>query len=79
MSNLDEEIGEATALLAMGNEAKALEILRDAVDATHDPGLLSEIHELATTAHESSRGFHRIEWHKLMIETEPQTTGTATT
>jgi len=75
MSDLGEEIEEATALLAASDEAKALQILRDAVDATHDPGLLKEIHELATMGHESSRGFHRIEWHKLMIETEPQTTG----
>lgn len=74
MSDLGEEIEEATALLAANNEAKALQILRGAVDATHDPGLLREIHELATMAHESSRGFHKIEWHRLMIETELQTT-----
>jgi hypothetical protein len=79
MSDLGEEIEEATALLAASDEAKALQILRDAVDATHDPGLLKEIHELATMDHESSRGFHRIEWHKLMIETEPQTTGAPST
>ena len=79
MSDLGEEIEEATALLASHNEAKALHVLRDAVDATHDPGLLREIHELAAMAHESSSGFHKIEWHKLMIETEPQTTGVPST
>ena len=79
VSDLGECIEEATALLASHDEAKALHVLRDAVDASHDPGLLREIHELATQAHESSRGFHKIEWHKLMIETEPQTTSPAST
>jgi hypothetical protein len=79
VSDIGECIEEATALLASHDEAKALHVLRDAVDASHDPGLLREIHELATQAHESSRGFHKIEWHKLMIETEPQTTSPAST
>jgi hypothetical protein len=72
MSDLDEGIDEAAALLAAGQETRALQILRSTVDATHDPGLLKEIHELATMGHESSRGFHKIEWHKLMLETEPE-------
>jgi len=65
MSIIDDGIDEATALLAAGNEAKALQVLRDAVDATHDPDLLRSIHDLAAQAHESARGFHKIEWHKL--------------
>lgn len=63
-------IEEATRLVAAGQEAKALQILHRAVDATHDPELLRQIHELAETTHESSRGFHKIEWHRLMLETE---------
>jgi hypothetical protein len=79
VSDLSESIVEATALLESRDEAKALQVLRDAFDASHDPGLLTEIHEFATQAHESSRGFHKIEWHRLMIETEPQTASPAST
>ena len=79
MSDLSECIVEATALLESRDEAKALQVLRDAFDGSHDPGLLTEIHEIATQAHESSRGFHKIEWHRLMIETEPQTASPAST
>jgi len=79
MSELDKPVEEATALLAAGRESRALEILRTAADATHDPGLLREIHELAAASHESSRGFHKIEWQRLMIATEPQTTTSTST
>ena len=79
MSDLGKRIEEATTLLASGNEAKALQSLHDAATATDDPELLREIHELAAQAHESSRGFHKIEWHRLMIETEPQTASAAST
>lgn len=71
MNGSADSMEEATRLVAAGEERKALQILHDAVDATHDPELLREIHELATMAHESSQGFHKIEWHRLMIETEP--------
>lgn len=71
MSALDETIEEARALLAAGNETKALQLLHAAADATHDPELLAEIHELAAMGHASSRGFHKIEWHRLMFESEP--------
>jgi hypothetical protein len=64
---------------ALGNEASALQVFHDAASATHDFELLREIHEFAAQAHESSRGFHKSEWHRLMIETEPQTTSTAST
>jgi len=71
MNELNGILEEATGLVAAQEEGKALQILHQAVDATHDPALLHEIHELATMAHESSLGFHKIEWHRLMIETEP--------
>jgi hypothetical protein len=75
MSEPGKEIEEAEALLAAGKEAKALEILHSTAATTpHDPGLLREIHELATRGHDSSSGFHKLEWRKLMIETEPHTT-----
>ena len=70
MNASNSGLEEATTLVAAGEERKALQILHEAVDATHDPALLGEIHELAAMAHESSRGFHKIEWHRLMIETE---------
>jgi hypothetical protein len=79
MSDLGKCIEEATTLLASRDEAKALQVLRDAIDTSHDPGLVREIHDFATQAHESSHGFHKIEWHRLMIETEPQTTSPAST
>lgn len=44
-----------------------------------DPGLLGEVHELATMGHESSRGFHKIEWQRLMFDTEAQATGSTST
>jgi hypothetical protein len=69
-----DSLDKATELVAEGREAEALRLLRDAVDATSDPELLRDIHELAAQAHDSSRGFHRIEWHKLMLETEGHTT-----
>ena len=72
MSDLGETVEEARALLASGHEAKAVEILRDAIDATHDPELLRQIHELAVEAHEHTGGFHKLEWHKLVIESEPR-------
>jgi hypothetical protein len=79
VSDLGKRIEEAAVLLALGNEAKALQVLHEAARATHDFELLREIHEFAAQAHESSRGFHTIEWHRLMIETEPQATSTAST
>lgn len=59
MSDLGEEIEEATALLAASDEAKALQILRDAVDATHDPGLLKRFtssRRWVTSRHAASTG-----------------------
>lgn len=79
MSELDKPVEEAAALLAAGQEAQALETLRAAADATDDPGLLRAIHELAATGHDSSRGFHKIEWQRLMIATEPRATASAPT
>jgi hypothetical protein len=70
MNGLNSSLEEATRLVATGEEREALQMLHEAVDATHDPALLREIHELAAMAHESSQGFHKIEWHRLMIDTE---------
>ncbi|MGD0714044.1 MAG: hypothetical protein ABSB24_07630 [Gaiellaceae bacterium] len=74
MNDLDTSIEEAQALLASGHEAKAVQLLHDTLTATHDPELLQQIHELAAQAHERARGFQKIEWRKLMIESEPQDT-----
>ncbi|HVS85436.1 MAG TPA: hypothetical protein VHD91_07380 [Gaiellaceae bacterium] len=61
---------QASRLVATGDERRALQILHETVDATADPELLREIHALAENAHESSHGLHRIEWERLMLETE---------
>lgn len=71
MSDLAQTVEEARTLLASGHEAKVVEILRDAIDAADDPELLRQIHELAVEAHEHAGGFHKLEWHKLVIESEP--------
>ena len=71
MIDLDEAIVKARTLLASDQEAKAVETLRDAIDATDDPELLRQIHEIAVEAHEHTAGFHKMEWHKLVVETEP--------
>ena len=71
MSDLAQTVEEARRLLASGHEAKAIEILRDAIHATDDPELLPQVHELAVEAHEHAGGFHKLEWHKLVVESEP--------
>ena len=43
----------------------------DAIHATDDPELLPQVHELAVEAHEHAGGFHKLEWHKLVVESEP--------
>lgn len=71
MNGSTGRLEEATRLVAVGDERHALQLLHEAVDASHEPELLREVHELAAMAHESSAGFHKIEWHRLMIETKP--------
>jgi hypothetical protein len=53
MSDLGQTVGQARALLASGHEAKAIEILRDALDTSHEPKPLQQIHELAGCARRS--------------------------
>jgi hypothetical protein len=68
MSNAVEPIEAAALELAHGNEAHALELLRDLLAETDDHELAHEIHELAVTAHDHSHGLHRIEWQRLAID-----------
>ena len=59
---------EAAALeLALGNEARAIEIMRELLDRTDDRSVMHDIHELATTAHDHSHGENRLEWERLAI------------
>ncbi|MGZ4352912.1 MAG: hypothetical protein ACXVZ4_05155 [Gaiellaceae bacterium] len=74
MSDLAQTVEAARRLLASGHEAKAIEILRDAIHASDDPELLRQVHELAVEAHEHAGGFHKLEWHKLVVESEPHVT-----
>lgn len=60
---------EAAALeLALGNEAHAIEILRELLDRTGDGSIVHDIHELAITAHDHSHGLNRIDWEQLAID-----------
>lgn len=56
--------------LAAGNDARAIETLRELFESTTDPGVIDEIRRFAVTAHEASSGFHRIEWERLAIDAE---------
>ena len=67
MSNAVEPLEAASLELALGNEAHALELLRDLLDGTADRTLAHEIHELAVTAHDHSHGLNRVEWQRLAI------------
>lgn len=70
MNDIGERIEQARALLASGEVLKAVRILGEAVDATDDPELLRQIHELAVEGHERAGGFQKIHWHELMIDAE---------
>ena len=63
-------IEEAGRLVAAGDDGKALQILHGLVEASDDRELRQRVHELAVAAHDSSRGFQKIEWHRLVIETD---------
>jgi len=63
-------LAEAQTLVAVGDERRAMQLLRAAIDETADPELIGAIHDFAIAAHESSHGFHKIEWNRLAIETE---------
>lgn len=75
VSDPAQRIREATALLGAGNEAGALQALHAALEAAgDDPVIEREVHDLATLAHDTSHGFHKIEWQRLMFDTEPHAT-----
>ena len=75
VSDPARRIREATALLGAGDEAGALQALHAALEsAGDDPVVGHEIHELAVLAHDTSHGFHKIEWQRLMFDTEPHST-----
>lgn len=71
MTDMHPAIDEATTLIAEGQDGKALRTLRTAIATTEDAALRRAVHELATEAHEAAHGLDKIEWHRLMIETEP--------
>lgn len=56
--------------LAAGHDARAIECLRELFESTTDADVIDEIRTFAVTAHESSTGFHRIEWERLAIDAE---------
>lgn len=70
MTEAAEKIERALALLASGEQLKALECLSEAVDATDDPEMLGQIHELAVQGHEQAIGLQKIHWRELMISSE---------
>ena len=72
MNDVAKTIDEARGLLDSGDEVKATRLLTDALDATHDPELLRQIHELAVQGHERSGGLHKIHWHELMLDSAPE-------
>ena len=70
MTEVAEKIERARALLASGEQLKAVEILSEAVDATDDPDMHGQIYELAVQGHEQATGFQKIHWRELMISSE---------
>lgn len=56
--------------LAAGHDALAMENLRELFETTTDADVIDAIRRFAVTAHESSTGFHRIEWERLAIDAE---------
>lgn len=70
MIDWDAVEAEAMELFDAGHEPQALQVLRDALAADDDSELRHEIHLLAASMHESSHGFHKIEWHRLVLDTE---------
>jgi hypothetical protein len=70
MSRQFGRIEAAAKELAAGRDARALELLRELFAETDDLDVLDEIRRVAVEAHESSQGFHRIEWQRLAIDVE---------
>lgn len=70
MSDPASVVSDARSLLASGHEAKAVELLHDAVNASDEPELLRLVHELALEWHDRVEGFRKMEWHKLVVESE---------
>ena len=71
MTDMHPAIGEATSLLGQGRDGEALRVLKTAIATTEDVALRRAVHELATEAHEAAHGLDKIEWHRLMIDTQP--------
>ena len=75
MSDSEQGIREATTLLGTGDEAGALKAIRAALEAAGDDSAARhDVHALAVLAHDSSHGFHKIEWQRLLFDTEPHST-----
>ena len=72
MSHSGGVVEEARTLIASGHEARAIELLHETIHAADDPELLRQIHELAVDSHEQAGGFQKMEWHKLVVESEPR-------
>jgi len=72
VTEVAEKIERARALLASGEQLKALGLLSEAVDATDDPDMLRQIDELAVLGHEQATGLQKIHWRELMISSEAQ-------
>lgn len=66
-------LDEARELLDGGHRVQALELLHEAVEgAGDDPVVLEQVHELAAHAHDDAVGLDRVEWQRLLIESEPR-------
>ncbi len=77
MNTKNQPLDEAVATLAAGHEARALELLRDLLEATDDAEVIDEIRRLAVQTHDASTGFHAIEWKRLAIDAESREMTTA--
>jgi hypothetical protein len=70
VNDVADKIERPRSLFVSGQEARAAELLGEVVDATDDPDLLRQIHELAVEDHERAGGFQKIHWRELMIDSE---------
>lgn len=70
MTEMAEQMEKARALLAEGEQLKALVIASDVLAAADDPDVLREVHELAVEGHDRAVGLQKIHWRELMIAAE---------
>lgn len=70
MTPTEELLDRATAELEASHEGRALEILHELFGSTEDAETIEQIRRIAVEAHETSRGFHKIEWKRLAIDAE---------